>query len=1440
MLSTKDLKILIVDDLPENIVALSAVLKQEGYFTLAAKSGTEALAILNQQNIGLVLLDVQMPIMNGFETATKIKENERTKNIPLIFLTANADQPELKIKSLKAGGLEYLTKPLDIEMLLLKVNNLLSLSLAQIQLKEANQKLKLLAKDSELSYENLFYSSSDEVFIINEDGIIQKINRPGKLSMGVYASELIGRHIGQLPFNFTITSSMHPDHNASYGTDQNTLTGTDPIRFFEAVMKNGIKGHLTEISLHGTNGNTIYYELSGSLIHTTNLDRLLQLNIRNISKRKEAQHFLQKSEENFRKITDTTTEMIHTLLPNGTITWINRAWKDHLGYSDSEIIGENITKFLVDNALHKIKKDSLDILSGKSLRIKRTFLTKSGEKIFAEGTAVPVYHNNTIVSIQAFLHDVTSKIKAENKLISTNLRLNDAQRIAKIGSWELDLTNNVLTWSDEAYRIFEIDPEKFGASYEAFLNIIHPDDREMVNEAYTNSLKTKLPYKITHRLKYKDGSIRFVEEQCETFYDPNGNPIKSIGTVQDITDKIHANEKLIESETLAKGILDALSSNIAVVDANGNILITNSAWNKFSIDNGASDLSKTSIGSNYFETCFKAYSAGDETAGQALRGMKDVLEKRKDAFSLEYPCHAPDKQRWFLLSVTNYHTGTPKIVVRHVDITDRKITEAKLKLDSEILSGINDAVVYSDLDLKIIEWNTNAETLYGWNKSEVTGQRFPDLLGFNFLNGMTLDKMVIQLIRQGKFKSEIQAITKNKLSIYISVNTSILKNTLGKPIGYVSIHRDVTERRKHEKALELSELNYKELFEQSPFGVITLNLSGNIQSINTKMAELTGYSKYKFIGKHFFKSPFNSNPIGHTSKEIFDRVIDSGNTGLTFEALGKKENGEIIHCEINAKYIHEIENISLIIRDITDLKNSEKFNHIIYNITSFANSSLVNLENFGAYLQKELSTYFDTRNFCISSYNLAISELEFLYFNDNGCTNKQAPPPRRNAKGLTEYIIKNQKPLLLGGFQLTEFLNANSIELNGTKSRCWMGVPLIAGSGAVGALAVQSYTNTNEFTEEHLEILAKISNIIAPIIEKLKNDQKLLLINSAIESAGDAVFITNPAFENNPIIFANRKFFELSQYSSQEINTNCSELLFGPNSSKQILQKVNEAFDKNIPFNGEVISYRKDKSTYWSDLTISPVKNQEGKTINFVVIQKDITQKKSMERLLIEKNKELELFMYRASHDLKGPLSTSKGLVNFAIEECRDNNILHYLRLMEKSNEKLENILSDLMEIVIIREGMIEKTYVNLESLIKEIIDQKEVKSYKENDIKLIFDFDIPDQILVDVKILKIALRNVLNNAVKYSNLTLKTSYINTAAKINDNVLTITIADNGIGINEKFLPKVFDMFFRATDSSSGTGLGLYITKNAVDKLNGTISIESTEREGTLVTINIPL
>lgn len=133
------------------------------------------------------------------------------------------------------------------------------------------------------------------------------------------------------------------------------------------------------------------------------------------------------------------------------------------------------------------------------------------------------------------------------RLRNSEVRLAEAQRIAQIGSWELDLLTGELKWSDEIFRIFEIDQNKFAASYEAFLEGIHPDDRDMVNNAYNNSVATRTPYDIVHRLQMKDGEIKYVREHCESFYSHDGTAIRSVGTVQDVTQLQLAEERLREA-----------------------------------------------------------------------------------------------------------------------------------------------------------------------------------------------------------------------------------------------------------------------------------------------------------------------------------------------------------------------------------------------------------------------------------------------------------------------------------------------------------------------------------------------------------------------------------------------------------------------------------------------------------------------------------------------------------------------------------------------------------------------------------------------------------------------------------------------------------------------------------------------------------------------------
>lgn len=159
-------------------------------------------------------------------------------------------------------------------------------------------------------------------------------------------------------------------------------------------------------------------------------------------------------------------------------------------------------------------------------------------------------------------------------------RLDEAQRLAKIGSWELDLVTNQLVWSDEIFRIFEIDKDRFPATYEGFLNTVHPDDRDLVNSAYTESVKNRIPYDITHRLQMPDGRIKHVNERCETFYDAAGNPVRSIGTVQDVTARVIIEQQLAEARERAEvfqNFAEAAGQGVGMARFDGTVLYGNPA-----------------------------------------------------------------------------------------------------------------------------------------------------------------------------------------------------------------------------------------------------------------------------------------------------------------------------------------------------------------------------------------------------------------------------------------------------------------------------------------------------------------------------------------------------------------------------------------------------------------------------------------------------------------------------------------------------------------------------------------------------------------------------------------------------------------------------------------------------------------------------------------------
>jgi PAS domain S-box-containing protein len=136
----------------------------------------------------------------------------------------------------------------------------------------------------------------------------------------------------------------------------------------------------------------------------------------------------------------------------------------------------------------------------------------------------------------------------DQHLKESERRLREAERLARLGHWELDIIANKLHWSAETFRIFGMDPMEHEPSYEAFLNLIHSNDRDYVSKEFKKSVENHTQYNVYHRLTLKSGETKFVNERCRTYYDDFGQPVRSLGTILDMTDHEREIEKLLKAK----------------------------------------------------------------------------------------------------------------------------------------------------------------------------------------------------------------------------------------------------------------------------------------------------------------------------------------------------------------------------------------------------------------------------------------------------------------------------------------------------------------------------------------------------------------------------------------------------------------------------------------------------------------------------------------------------------------------------------------------------------------------------------------------------------------------------------------------------------------------------------------------------------------------------
>ncbi|MCF8077419.1 MAG: PAS domain S-box protein [Desulfotignum sp.] len=297
---------------------------------------------------------------------------------------------------------------------------------------------------------------------------------------------------------------------------------------------------------------------------------------------------------------------------------------------------------------------------------------------------VPRWTRETVNEVMEFytkLANLISDLGYKNLLLNeSEALLSRSQEISHTGSWKLDLATNRLTWSDEVYRIFGYDLQEFAVNYEAFLDAVHPDDREMVNTAYSDSIQEgRDEYEIQHRIvRPKTGKIRTVIERCIYERDEAGTIVRSVGMIQDITERKRMEEALREKTRCLQNIIDTTSDLVSVTDMEGNFKFIGSSHRILGYDQDSL------VGRNVMELVHS------DDYQEVATAFAEFLANREDGRKVEYRYLRADGNYIWLETVGKFildDAGNPKeILFTSRDFTARKRAEGELKRIEWMLS----------------------------------------------------------------------------------------------------------------------------------------------------------------------------------------------------------------------------------------------------------------------------------------------------------------------------------------------------------------------------------------------------------------------------------------------------------------------------------------------------------------------------------------------------------------------------------------------------------------------------------------------------------------------------------------------------------------------------------------------------------------------------------
>lgn len=658
-------------------------------------------------------------------------------------------------------------------------------------------------RESERIYRDMINGMNDTIWVIDFDTTILDVNNAATTVLGYSRQELLSMKITDIDVNLT------PDQVQGLASSM----PRDKIQVFETS--------------HGTkDGKKIPVEVSSSLVSYTGRTVILSI-ARDITERKQAEEKLRESESRYHQILDSMLEGCQIIGPDWRYLYLNQSAAIHGRRPAKELIGRTMMEAypgIETTSLFQILTECMERRLAK--RFENLFAYPDGSLGWFELSVQPAEEGLFILS-----WDITERKQAEQQRARLAERLNLATRASQIGIWDWDIQKNILVWDEQMYALYGLQPGEFGGAYEAWLNGVHPDDRESSNLVSARAVRGEGDYDTEFRVVWPDGTVHWLKAAGQVFRDEQGTPVRMVGVNYDITPRKRAEEELQESEFRYRELFDNINSGVAVyevMDQGRDFIFKEFNRAGEMIDH---DRRERLIGKSVFEM-----RPGIEEFG--------LLEVFRRVWRTGQPAHHPISQYkdnrltgWYDNYV--YRISGKEIVAVFEDVTERKRAEQALKLSEEkfraIFDKANDGIFLADIETrKFFMCNATCARMLGYSQQEFLNLGIADIHPAEDLPAIFEQFELFSKGEEG-IRGDIRFRQKNDHVFYADLNPTLI--TIAGKEYLLIVFRDTTERRKAEEELR----NAKEKAEESD-RLKTAFLANMSHEIRTPMNGILGFT----------------------------------------------------------------------------------------------------------------------------------------------------------------------------------------------------------------------------------------------------------------------------------------------------------------------------------------------------------------------------------------------------------------------------------------------------------------------------------------------------------------------------------------------------------------------------------------------------------------------